>query len=214
MFIQLISVLDRFNERMTRLLGYMATAALFAMLGIIVANVFLRYGVGESLHWAEEMSRFLMAWMAFLFFPMGHKKHMNVKVDFAVSWFAHRKIGQLLHFLLEAIVFICVLFFAQLTWGMVLRAGNMEELSLMQIGISLLDPIALRSTTTSSALSVPMCYVYLVMPLSFLMVGLCSLENLLRLLLRVLGMSEQLASPDQSSSTPVCDDELPLEQQA
>ncbi len=178
--------LDRFNTRLTQYLGHLATLALFLMFAIIVFSVFMRYLLNDSLHWAEESSRYLMVWMTFLFFPMAHKRHLNVKVDFAVSWFSHTKAGQVLNLLLECLVFFIVIYCVQLTWGMVMNASNMAHFNLA----SFLDIEMLRtSSTTSSALNLPMCYVYLVMPFSFLIVALCSFENIMRLLMRVLGIA-------------------------
>ncbi|GBU09935.1 hypothetical protein AwWohl_10730 [Gammaproteobacteria bacterium] len=178
MFIRFICILDKFTNRMTRFSGYIATTALFVMLGIIMLNVFLRYVMNNSLHWVEEMARYLMVWMTFLYFPMGHKKHLNVKVDFAVSWFKNSIAGKILILILECIIFCAVIFFVSLTWGMVLNASNFGTVDFIS---NIFNLEYLRTTTTSNALTIPMCYVYLVMPVSFCMVALCSFENILHI---------------------------------
>ena len=190
-----ISNIDAFNQRITKGMGVLATIALIVMLSIVVVNVLLRYGLNHSLHWAEEMPRYLMVWMTFLFFPLGHKLHMNVAVDFAVSWFKDSSPGRLLHLVLEIIVFAILLFLAKLTWQMAMNAGNIEGFDVAKfLDYSFLQ----QNSTTSNALSLPMCYVYMVMPVSFVATGLCSFENILRLLQKLIlnAPAEPAAAPE------------------
>ena len=51
---------------------------------------------GRAAIGVEEIARDLMVWMTFLFFPTGHKKGMNIAVEFAVARWADTLPGKLL----------------------------------------------------------------------------------------------------------------------
>jgi TRAP-type transport system small permease protein len=45
---------------------FVCTVLLAASCTLVFANVVLRYGFGQSLAWAEEVSRYMMIWLSFL----------------------------------------------------------------------------------------------------------------------------------------------------
>jgi len=155
----IIGVLDRFNGAVTRASGLLATALLMVMTGIVTLHVIMRYCFGYSFVWTEETARYLMVWMAFLFFPTGHKKGMNVSVEFMVSWWAHTKGGILLRLVIEAALLVLLLFAVKLSFSMMGRGEH----------------------TLSQALQIPMIWIYAVLPVCFILTALCSVESLLRL---------------------------------
>ena len=101
MVISVIGGLDRFNTLTTGLAGKIATVALAIMTTVVTIHVVMRYGFNYSFHWTEEVARNLMVWMTFLFFPTGHKKGMNIAVEFAVAPWAHTAAGKILKILIE-----------------------------------------------------------------------------------------------------------------
>ena len=167
MLASLITGLDRFNSMTTALAGRLATFALVIMTTNVPIHVFMRYGFNYSFHWTEEVARNLMVWMTFLFFPTGHKKGMNIAVEFAVTPWAHTAAGKILKILIELL---------SLT---VLGVCLWLSLGLVERGMG----------SSSQALQITMGYVYMVVPVSFGMTILCALENLLRLLAGLVGMS-------------------------
>tara|TARA_B100000700_G_scaffold33357_1_gene32049 strand:- start:15064 stop:15621 length:558 start_codon:yes stop_codon:yes gene_type:complete len=153
----LISFLDRLNRLTTRWAGYAATLLLATMLGVMIVHVIYRYALGDSFGWTEELSRYMMVWMAFLYFPAAHKKGLNVSLEVFTEWFKGSRPWQLLQILIEVAIF------AALLWC-------------IQLGF---DRIDRGATTQSLALGIPMAKVYYVLPLSFTLTALCSLERLL-----------------------------------
>ncbi|MFC7367756.1 MULTISPECIES: TRAP transporter small permease [Vreelandella] len=156
---KLIALLDRFNEISTRWAGYAATLLLAMMLSIMVTHVFFRYVLNDSFGWTEELARYMMVWMAFLFFPAAHRQGLNASLEIATNWFKDSIPWRLLQLLLE----LCIL--AVLIWCIKLGFERVER----------------GSTTVSLSLSITMSYIYLVLPLSFTLTSLSSLERVLRL---------------------------------
>ncbi|XKE43905.1 TRAP transporter small permease [Halomonas organivorans] len=154
----LISLLDRLNRQTTLWAGRVATLLLAAMLAVMIVHVFYRYALGDSFGWTEELSRYMMVWMAFLYFPAAHKKGLNVSLEVCTEWFKGSRPWQLLQLLLEVAIL------AALIWC-------------IQLGF---DRIERGATTQSLALGIPMAQVYYVLPLSFALTALCSLERVLR----------------------------------
>ncbi|CAD5262497.1 MULTISPECIES: TRAP transporter small permease [Halomonadaceae] len=154
----LISFLDRLNRQTTRWAGYSATLLLAVMLIVMIVHVFYRYALGDSFGWTEELSRYMMVWMAFLFFPAAHKKGLNVSLVACTEWFKGSRTWQLLQLLIEVAIFVALIWCIQLSF----------------------DRIERGATTQSLALGIPMAKVYYVLPLSFALTALCSLERIMR----------------------------------
>ena len=152
-----IRSLDTLNEATTTVTGTLATVMLMVMTTVVTVHVVLRYGFNYSMVWTEETARFLMVWMTFLYFPTGHKRGLNVAVDFAVARWRDTRPGIAVRLLIELVVVLLTLTCISLSFKMVGRG----------------------MTTVSQSLQIPMSWVYAVLPLSFFLTFLCSLESLL-----------------------------------
>jgi TRAP-type transport system small permease protein len=60
---------------------FVCGALLAASCALVFANVVLRYGFGVSLAWAEEVSRYLMIWLAFLAAGLALREGAHIAVD-------------------------------------------------------------------------------------------------------------------------------------
>ncbi len=155
-----INVLNVANRWTTRVAGYAATVLLFGMLGVVIVHVFYRYVLGDSFGWTEELSRTMMVWMAFLYFPTAHRYGMNVSLDIFVAAIQDRPVMRYVGLLIELSVFVMLCGAIWLGWGLMSRAG----------------------TSFTLALRLPLSYVYAIMPIGFALVALVSFERLLRLI--------------------------------
>jgi TRAP-type transport system small permease protein len=159
----LIRGLGAVNVGLTRTAGLIATGLLMAMLGVVMIHVIYRYVLGDSFGWTEEVSRTMMVWMAFLYFPMAHRQGLNVSLDLLIGaikgTFAFRVIG----LLIEIAVLVLLLGAIWYSWGITARAA----------------------TSRTLALQIPLNYVYMIMPIGFAMVALCSVERILKLAVNV-----------------------------
>lgn len=70
------------------LLDRAVTAALLlsvaAMVGVVSAQVALRYGFNQSIDWADEISRLAFVWSIFLAIPLGVRQGAHIGIDFVV----------------------------------------------------------------------------------------------------------------------------------
>lgn len=177
----LINTLDRINNFMSRICNICATTLLMLMLIIVVAHIFSRYLLSYSFSWTEESARYMMVWVAFLLFPTGHKKGLNVNVEFAVAWLMERKIGIVLRLILEVFIIILLFYCIKLSSDMIQRGAH----------------------TYSLALRMPMSWVYYVLPISFILTALCSVENILRLLSKLFSSTSLSNNADQIDSAKI-----------
>ena len=60
--------------------GALVILAMAAMTTIVAVQVGLRYGLNESLDWADEVSRLAFVWSVFLAIPLGIKRGAHVSV--------------------------------------------------------------------------------------------------------------------------------------
>lgn len=60
--------------------GALVVLAMAAMTTIVVVQVGLRYGLNQSLDWADEVSRLSFVWAVFLAIPLGIKRGAHVGI--------------------------------------------------------------------------------------------------------------------------------------
>jgi TRAP-type C4-dicarboxylate transport system permease small subunit len=73
--------LGAFNFHIARTAKYLAGLLLALMVVMILAQVFFRYALNDSLTWTEELSKFAMVWIACLVSPYAYREHLNVSIE-------------------------------------------------------------------------------------------------------------------------------------
>ncbi len=150
-------VLAQFNERCGRLCSGVALVMLAAMTAVILLQVFYRYVLNAPLAWPEEAARYAMVWMTFLVTPAAYRRGLVVRMESTTVWLkgrARRMLDGVLH---AGIGTLAVALLVQACW-MVQRGGM----------------------RTSSALEIPMSVVFAILPISFALILLVSVEEVLR----------------------------------
>ncbi|GGO86127.1 hypothetical protein GCM10011348_36250 [Marinobacterium nitratireducens] len=72
-------------------LSYWGIAVLMTLMtGLVTAQVVLRYFFGDSIDWADEMSRLAFVWSIFLALPHGIKRGIHVGIDILINRFGSR----------------------------------------------------------------------------------------------------------------------------
>lgn len=155
-----LSTLHRVNTLLTSIAGVGATLLLAAMLLIMVAHVFMRYVMNDSFGWTEELARFMMVWMTFLFFPAAHKKSLNVSLEIISNLLKGTWVWRLLQLCIEVLILIMLIWCIHLGLARIERTGASVSLSL----------------------GIEMAKVYWILPLSFTLMSLCSFERILQLI--------------------------------
>jgi len=111
-----------------------------AMSALIIAQIFMRFVIGSSITWSEELARYLFIWMTWIGTSYAVKKHAHIRVTAFSQKFPLRFSH---HF--NILVYIVFLVFC----GLVIKEG-----------IALTEKI-FRFNQQSASLRVPMGYVYI-----------------------------------------------------
>ncbi|QXD14451.1 TRAP transporter small permease [Rhodocaloribacter litoris] len=148
-------------EKLRRLVDRGLAGLLVGVIGLAVLNVlwqvFTRWVLRDPSSYTEELARYLLIWIGLLgaAYAAGQKLHL------AIDLLPGRLTGRARH-LLELAIGGCVFVFA---------------LAVMVVGGSRLVLLTLRFEQTSAALGVPLGYVYLVLPLSGLLIMFYALAD-------------------------------------
>ncbi|MEP1445510.1 MAG: TRAP transporter small permease [Paraglaciecola sp.] len=148
--------LGKLNYIVANVAKNLAGGLLAIMLGMILAQVFFRYVLNDSLAWTEELAKFSMVWVACLVAPWAYREHLNVSIQmFADALPALlRRLTELLITLL--VIIICGIFFKQ-------------SLEFWQSGLSI----------NASSVPVKLAYFYSCAPFAFGSICLVGLEKLI-----------------------------------
>lgn len=111
-----------------------------AMSTLIIAQIFMRFAIGSSITWSEELARYLFIWMTWIGTSYAVKKHAHIRVTAFSQKFP-------LHFshYFNILTYCVFLVFC----GLVIKEG-----------IALTEKI-FRFNQQSASLGVPMGYVYI-----------------------------------------------------
>lgn len=134
-----------------------AAVLVAVMVTIVLVQIGLRAAVGETLPWAEEVTRILLVWSGFLVAPFAHRTAANVSIDMfaqALPDALRRALGLAIQLL---VLVICVMF---------LR----ESLAFVTRGMKI----------DAATLPIKMGYAYLAAPIGFAALALVSVELVLR----------------------------------
>ncbi|WP_321499731.1 TRAP transporter small permease [Breoghania sp.] len=65
----------------------LSVALVSAMTVILAIQVFMRYVIGASLYWSEEVARYMFIWLIYLSISHGAHRMRHIKLDAALSLF-------------------------------------------------------------------------------------------------------------------------------
>jgi TRAP-type C4-dicarboxylate transport system permease small subunit len=133
--------LIRINRLYERVLYIVGAALMGTMVIVVSMQIFARYVLGDSLSWTDEMARFLMVWITFLFAGISFRRGEMIAVEILSA-----KLPKLARvFLMIVGALASILLFGLLTWF----GYSYAEWNMIQV---------------SSALQLPLYYVYLAVP--------------------------------------------------
>jgi len=139
-----------------RLVKIVMILLLSGMVCLIFAQVLFRYLLNHPLAWTEELSRHFMIWAAFLGAAIAYRKKAHLGVDALVLQFSPRWQGVMVWFVhLVSIMFAGFLVY----YGIAIVKKTMHQLS--------------------SALGIPMGYIYASIPVGAAILLLFAVEKLL-----------------------------------
>lgn len=72
---------DRVLRGLDQLVTGLLLAAVAVMVGVVSAQVALRYGFNRSIDWADEIGRLAFVWSIFLAIPLGVRQGAHIGID-------------------------------------------------------------------------------------------------------------------------------------
>lgn len=85
-----MSTLARFQQVYAGAVAALGAALMAATVAVMIAQVFYRYVLGDSLIWAEELCRYFLIWMTFLFAGAALQRGDLVALELLTSRFSAR----------------------------------------------------------------------------------------------------------------------------
>ncbi|RSL35349.1 TRAP transporter small permease [Salibacterium salarium] len=129
------------------------------MVVVIAMQVFMRYVVGDSLSWSEELARFCFIWLVYIGISYGVKKQRHIKVDAMLILFKQK--GKIVMNMIANVIF---LIFAVV----VIYYGQSVALRILELG------------QESPALHIPMGIVYLATPVGMGLTAIRLIQQLIK----------------------------------
>ncbi len=164
--------LGKVNYAISTLGKNIAGVLLSAMLLMILAQVFYRYVLNDSLAWTEELAKYLMVWVACLVAPWAYRENLNVSIEMFADALPKvlRRISEIIITIL--VIVISALFFKQ-------------SVAFWQGGFEIY----------ASSMPVKLAYFYACAPLMFAALFLVGIENLIKQLFARDYLTEQTIPP-------------------
>ncbi|MDY7224709.1 TRAP transporter small permease [Halalkalibacterium halodurans] len=139
------------------------------MVVVIALQVFMRYVIGSSLPWSEELARYCFIWLVYLGISYGVKKQRHIKVDVVLLFLKDK--GQIMVNIFANLLFLVFAFY-------VIFYGGRIVSQLLQWGQS------------SPALHVPMGWVYAATPIGMGLTAIRIIQQLVKQIMTILGRAE------------------------
>lgn len=148
-----VKYLVTFNDKMAWISLRLGVAALVLMVITITILIILRYGFSYSPVYSEELSKYLMVLLTFFFAPYAYREGLHSGVNlFVSSW--PDKVRHVINFLVHSFIFLTLCY-------------------LTKTGIDFFNN---GRILFSSTFEVPYSYFYWIVPLSFALMTIVSLE--------------------------------------
>lgn len=78
---------NRSLDALAAAVRFVVVVTMAAMVAVVSAQVFLRYGFNTSLDWGEDLARMLFVWTMFLAIPLGVKEGAHIGIELVVKVF-------------------------------------------------------------------------------------------------------------------------------
>ena len=142
-------IFDRLKLAVDRVIALLSVALMLALVICVVWQVFSRYVLSQPSTLTDELARFLMIWtgLSGAAYTVGAQRHLSIDLFTQV-------LNERRQCLLAVVINLLILGFA----GSVIVTG----------GLKLIDK-TLATSQVSAAMQIPMGYVYIILPLSGLM---------------------------------------------
>lgn len=126
--------LGHFNRVLLFVCRYLLIALVASIAAIICIGVFWRYVLGSSLGWYEEISKFLMVWMAFIGGGLVFRHGGHVSIDLLPNMLPARP-RALLAIVTELIVLVLLAVLTDQSWALTWNARSQVALTVGDLSL-------------------------------------------------------------------------------
>lgn len=154
-----MAAIERLLDLLDGALRVFAALCLLVLLGLVGAQVFLRYGIGSVPFFMEEVARYGMIWMALAATAIAVREASHISVEFvpAVLMAQMPALGRALHFALDLIAL--AVFFVLIWYG--------------------IDMMRFAAGQTSEGMRIPLSIPYGALPTCFALAAIFAVARLL-----------------------------------
>lgn len=154
-----MAAVERLLDLLDGALRAFAALCLVVLLGLVAAQVFLRYGIGSVPLFMEEVARYGMIWMALAATAVAVREASHISVEFVPAVLAAQApaLGRALRFLLDLIAL--TVFFVLVWYGV--------------------DMMRFAAGQTSEGMRIPLSIPYAALPACFALAALFAVLRLL-----------------------------------
>lgn len=161
--------------------------SLIVLMGAAVLNVLwqvvTRWVLGDPSSYTEELARYLLIWIGLLGSAYAAGKKLHLAIDLLPTSLEGRRRN-----VLEMVIEAFILLFA---------------VSVMVVGGIRLMGLAFQMGQISAAMGIPLGYVYLVIPLSGLLISFYALESIYERIRAISDRQADIVDPDRSTKLPI-----------
>lgn len=179
--------LETLNAGLLRLGLWLALAALFLMVVVVILQVWFRYVLDSALPWPDEAARFLMLWMTGLAAPWGLRHYGFVAIEM-LSAALSGTAAAVLNLVFLGIALTVLLVGVRLGWDHV-DSGWLFASSSLRVPLDWVGGETVR---------VKLAWMYLSVFSGMVLMVLVSVELVLREIVKLMGGGAQLVSLDRS----------------
>lgn len=171
-----IPVLSKLNTLLFVMCRWVAIGLVALIAAVVIAAVFWRYVLNNSLAWAEDFAKFLMVWLAFIGGPLGFRHGAHVAISLVPNS-APALVLRIARCIVQSVVLALMIILAWYSW---IFAWNGRTQVALTVG------------------DISMFWVFVCMPIGAVLMALVALESLIRALI---GAQEPVVSDDDMIST-------------
>lgn len=190
LYVRLVGILEKLISVILAICRKIAIVSLGLMVIIMLLQVFFRYVLNNSLAWPDEAARFCMLWMTGLMAPSAYRWGNFVAIDL-VKNLVFKRLGDIL-ILIILLLGLSVLIVALMQAERHVNSGWLFNSSSLKIPLQLIGQESIR---------VKLAWMYVSLPVGFLLMILVSVELILKKVHEVFDSSVNYGSPpDQISA--------------
>jgi len=109
--LRFVEIIDTVSNKLNALLEKIAFVFFVVMTLIVWAQIFYRYVLGDGIIWAEEISKYLMVWMALLAAAIVYHDKGHISMQFFADRISAQRLLTGFQILSGSVLFIALIYF-------------------------------------------------------------------------------------------------------